>query len=404
MTEPASGIPAASAAVPADPPALAGPPSEGPTPPDSAQPGSIQPSSIQPGSAQPGSALPGSQHRRLANESEALLAASSAAVVAGPAGLLIFFGRTPPLWGGVSLGLVSAGAVLVLGLVSAYIGYWRSRYQPDQHWRLGLPAWKFIVDASTVALVHALIAAIAIVAVFLLLQRSFQGLTVDIYAATVGMAVVSGLADYWIYLSVYDISTRKLSGLLVLFMVMSIVASMATSQDPKWWEYHFSQLGTVGGASSGLFNLSLIVAGFFITTFAVYLDRDLRSLIAQGVLVKPWSAGLCSGAFVAMGLLLAGVGVVPLSVSFLIHTLFASGMAVVFILLLLASPFILRGLPRRFFLVCGSFLAALIVSLVLFYPVGYFNLTAFELIAFVIIYGWIAVFIRLLDALATRND
>ncbi|BCW64987.1 DUF998 domain-containing protein [Arthrobacter sp. StoSoilB22] len=341
---------------------------------------------------------------RMATESEALLAASSAAVVAGLAALVIFFGRTPPLWGGVSLGLISAGAILVLGMAAAYIGYWRSRYLPDQHWRLGLPPWKFIVDASTVALVHALIAAIATVASFLLLQRSFQGLTVDIYAATVGMAVASGLAVYWIYLSVADISTRKLSGLLVLFMVMSIVASMATSQDPKWWEYHFSQLGTLGGASSGLFNLSLIVAGFFITTFAVYLDRDLKSLIARGVLVHRWSAGLCSGAFVAMGLLLAGVGVVPLSVSFLIHTLFASGMAVVFILLLLASPFILRGLPGRFFLVCGGFLAALIVSLVLFFPVGYFNLTAFELVAFVIIYGWIAVFIRLLDALATGSN
>ncbi|MCD4851788.1 DUF998 domain-containing protein [Arthrobacter sp. AK01] len=349
---------------------------------------------------------PGSSTRqhRVANESEALLAASSAAVVAGVAALLIFFGRTPPLWGGVSLGITTAGAVLVLGLSAAYVGYWRSRYLPEQHWRLNLPPWKFIVDSSTVALVHALIAAIATIATFLLLQRSFQGLTVDIYAATVGMAVGSGLAVYWIYLSVYDISTRKLSGLLVLFMVMSTVASMATSQDPQWWEYHFSQLGTLGGASSGLFNLSLIVAGFFITTFAVYLDRDLRSLIARGVLVNTWSAGVCSGAFVAMGLLLAGVGVVPLSVSFLVHTLFASGMAVVFILLLLASPFVLRGLPRRFFLLCGAFLAALIVSLVLFFPVGYFNLTAFELIAFVIIYGWIAVFIRLLDALATGND
>lgn len=340
------------------------------------------------------------RQREVATETEALVAAASAAVVAGLAALLIFFGRTPPLWGGASLGLVTAGAVLVLGLAAAFVGYWRSRYFPDQSWRLSLPPWKFIVDATTVALVHALISAIATVATFLLLQRSFQGLTVDIYAATVGMAVACGLAVYWIYLSVADINTRKLSGLLVLFMVMSTVASMATSQDPKWWEYHFSQLGTLGGASSGLFNLSLIVAGFFITTFAVYLHRDLRSLIERNVLVHRWSAGLCSGAFVAMGLLLAGVGVVPLSVSFLIHTLFASGMAVVFILLLLASPFVLRGLPRRFFFLCSAFLAALIVSLLLFFPVGYFNLTAFELIAFVIIYGWIAVFIRLLDALA----
>lgn len=344
------------------------------------------------------------QQSRLATESEAIMAAVAAAVVAGLAALLIFMGRTPPLWGGVSVGLVSTVAVLALGLAAGYVGYWRSRKLPDQQWRHELPPWKFIVDASTVALVHALIAAIAAIATFVLLQRSFQGLTVDAFASTVGMAVASGLSVYWIYLSVSDINTRKLSALLVLFMGTSMVASMATSQDPQWWEYHFSQLGTLGGASSSLFNLSLMIAGVFITTFALYLDRDLRSLIHRGILVHQWSAGLCSGAFVAMGLLLAGVGAVPVSVSFLIHTLAASGMALIFIALLVASPFVLRGLPSRFFWVCGGFLAALIVSLYLYFPVGYFNLTAFELIAFVIIYGWIAVFIRLLDALATTSD
>lgn len=343
------------------------------------------------------------QQSRLTTESEALVAASAAAVIAGLAALPIFSGRTPPLWGGVSLGLVTTVAILALGLVAGYAGYWRSRNLPGQQWRHELHPWKFIVDASTVALVHALIAAIAAIATFVLLQRSFQGLTLDAFASTVAMAVASGLAAYWIYLSASDISTRKLSGLLVLFMGASIVASMATSQDPQWWEYHFSQLGTLGGASSSLFNLSLMVAGVFITTFALYLNRDLRSLIARGVLVNEWSAGLCSGAFVAMGLMLAGVGAIPLTVSFLFHTLFASGMALVFIALLVASPYVLRGLPRRFFGVCGGFLAALIVSLFLYFPVGYFNLTAFELIAFVIIYGWIAVFIRLLDALAAGN-
>ncbi|MFE4195579.1 DUF998 domain-containing protein [Paenarthrobacter sp. NPDC056912] len=341
---------------------------------------------------------------RLDTESEALVAASAAAVVAGLAALLIFIGRNPPLWGGVSIGLVSTVSVLVLGLASGYTGYWRSRNLPGQQWRAQLPSWKFIVDASTVALVHALIAAIAAIATFVLLQRSFQGLTLDAFAATVAMAVSSALAVYWIYLSVSDIRTHKLSALLVLFMATSMVASMATAQDPQWWEYHFSQLGTLGGASSSLFNLSLMVAGVFITTFALYLNRDLRSLIERGVLVNQWSAGLCSGAFVAMGLLLAGVGAVPVDVSFLLHTLCASGMALIFIGLLVASPLVLRGLPRRFFWLCGGFLAALIVSLVLYFPVGYFNLTAFELVAFVIIYGWIAVFIRLLDALATPTQ
>ena len=58
-------------------------------------------------------------------------------------------------------------------------------------------------------------------------------------------------------------------------MASATLASMATAQDPQWWEYHFSQLGTADDFSSSLFNLALIIGGAFVTTFALYVDRDL---------------------------------------------------------------------------------------------------------------------------------
>jgi len=57
-------------------------------------------------------------------------------------------------------------------------------------------------------------------------------------------------------------------------------------------------------------------------------------------------------------------------------------------------------MPRRFFLVRTAAFVALIASALLFEPIGYWNLTAFELIAFSIIFGWISVFIRFVDAIA----
>ena len=45
----------------------------------------------------------------------------------------------------------------------------------------------------------------------------------------------------------------------------------------------------------------------------------------------------------------------------------------------------------------------LIASFLLFSPVAYYNLTAFELIAFSIIFGWISVFIRFVNALAVAD-
>ncbi len=333
-------------------------------------------------------------------ESEAVGVAIAVAAVTLLVGGLMFAGTNPPIWGGISLGVASAGAILISGVIVAYVGYWRSRSVAGQEWRLELKSWKFIVDATSVALVHAVLAVLAAVATFLLLQRSFQGVTLDAPFTTVAMAVVTALVAYWIYLSVSSITTPKLSSLLVLFMTFGTITAMATSSDPAWWEYHFSQLGTFGDRSSALFNLTLIIAGFLVTTFALYLQRDLQVLVDRGVLKKANAPRTVSITFVIMGVLLSCVGLFPLSFSILLHNMSAIGMALTFLWLLIAAPWVLAGLPGRFFVVSGSFAVMLIGGALLFYPVQYFGLTAYELIAFAIIFAWIAIFIRYINALA----
>ena len=336
-------------------------------------------------------------------ETEAIVAGLAAATLFGIIGAILFSGRLTPLWGGVSVGLISAAGVLAAGLTAGYIGYWRSRHRPGQEWRLGIASWKFLVDSTTVALVHSIIAAILTIATFVLLQRSFEGLVLDVYSGSIAVAASAGFAGYLIYVSVSEISTRKMSSMLIAFMAISVLTSIATAQDPEWWEYHFSQLGTSGDFSSSLFNLALIVAGFFVTTFALYLDRDLTILVDRGVLRHPTAPRTISVIFIVMGLMLAGVGIFPLHVSMPLHNLCASGMAIAFSVMVLGSPRILAGLPRRFFVFCIGTFAVLIASFLLFSPVAYYNLTAFELIAFSIIFGWISVFIRFVNALAVPD-
>ncbi len=337
--------------------------------------------------------------RRLAVESEALLAGAFAAGATGLVALFLFSGGVWPLWGGLSVGLVAAIAVLVVGIGAGATGYWRSRNLPGQEWRHRLKPWKFSVDVGTVSAVHAIIGFILTLVVFVALQRSFEGLVVDSWTSTGAVAVASGLAGYWIYLSVSSITTPKLAMLLIVFMASATLASMATAQDPQWWEYHFSQLGTADDFSSSLFNLALIIGGAFVTTFALYVDRDLTTLVRQGVLERASAPRVVSIVFIVMGVLLAGVGLVPVNVSTPIHNFCAVGMSISFLTLLIGSPWILRGMPKRFFVFCTGGIVLLLASAVLFEPIGYYNLTAFELAAFSIIFGWISVFIRFVSAL-----
>jgi hypothetical protein len=102
--------------------------------------------------------------------------------------------------------------------------------------------------------------------------------------------------------------------------------------------------------------------------------------------------------------MLAGVGAFPVDVNAFMHNTCASGMAVAFGGLLISAPWVLRGMPLTFFLVTGGFLAGMVVSVILFAVTGYFNLTAFELVVFAIIFGWIATFIRFLSATANQVE
>ncbi len=122
----------------------------------------------------------------------------------------------------------------------------------------------------------------------------------------------------------------------------------------------------------------------------------------QGRLSNRSSPRTVSTLFVVMGVMLACVGIFPVDVNLLLHNLSASGMAVMFLVLLIGGPRFLRGMPRTYFVSAWSFLGALVVSIIAFVTT-YFSLTAFEIIVFALIFGWIAVFIRFLGVAGQRE-
>ncbi|RUR03593.1 DUF998 domain-containing protein [Labedella endophytica] len=337
-------------------------------------------------------------------ETEAAIAGIIAGVLGAIFGGVSFVGSLTPIWGGWSVGAAAVSTVVVTCLVASVVGYWRSRTQPDQRWRLGLPVWKFVVDTAAVAVVHVAIAAMVTFGAFSILQNGFRGLLVDGYAALIAVGVATGLATYAVSLSVSKLTTVTMSQLLVVFMTIGTFASMAISTDPHWWRYHFSHLGTFGDRGSSLFNVTLIVAGILVTTFALYVARDLRLLHDRGRLRHRWAAKVVSTLFVMLGLALAGIGAVPINVSVVVHNVFSSGASIVFALLLLSVPIALRGMPWQFFVVTAGFFVVLLAAGYLHFLLKYFNLTAFELVAYIILFGWIAVFVRFLAAVLRSEE
>jgi hypothetical membrane protein len=331
-------------------------------------------------------------------ESEAVYVALAAGALGGIYGLLVsLFAPSLSLAGDDPFALWAAGGAAAVAALSSTAGYWRARGDHGQEWRRALPSWKFTVNTVSVVIAHTVLAFLATYALYRVLALGFIGLPIVTFWAVALMAVTLGLSTYIVYLSSSRMTTQRMSSLLMAFIVLGTLTAMVTTPDPQWWMVHFSQLGTFDDLSSWVFNGTLIAAGLLVTTFAVYIANDMTALAGAGVLTRTPSARTVPTLFVVMGIMLACVGIFPVDVNLILHNVSASGMAAMFLVLLIGGPRMLRGMPRTYFVASWAFLAATVASVILF-VVGYFSLTAFEIIVFALIFGWIAVFIRFLGA------
>ena len=102
-----------------------------------------------------------------------------------------------------------------------------------------------------------------------------------------------------------------------------------------------------------------------------------------------------------MAVFLGLVGVFPVDDFFALHTGVASGMVAAYGVLVIGLPRWITGMPRAFVVLGWLFLAVTLVLAVFFFT-GYYTLTAVELVAGILVFTWIVLFIR--NAAALEQD
>ncbi|WP_447946192.1 hypothetical protein [Microbacterium lacticum] len=201
------------------------------------------------------------------------------------------------------------------------------------------------------------------------------------YAAIAGavVAFVAFVAGHYVVrtpgrpMTALDILDVLLATMLAVFLVEGVVASMLTASDPHWWKMNLSALGMTDDISALAFNLTLIVAGFIVTTLARYATASIPRTTPHGVS----RARTC---LIIVGVFLALVGVFPVDPFFVLHTSVASGMVVAYGVLVIRLHAWIPGMPKAFIALGWLFLAIVLVLAVLF-AVGFYTLTAVELVA-----------------------
>ncbi|WP_258132727.1 DUF998 domain-containing protein [Microbacterium sp. MYb72] len=244
-------------------------------------------------------------------------------------------------------------------------------------------------DLAAIAFAHAAIAYLGWLGIAKLLELSFIGAPVFAFPGAILVSVAFALTAYVSFLSAVALTPMVLSLVLAVFLVVGAFAAMLASSDENWWRDNLSALGMSTNSASIAFNATLIIAGVMITTISRYAtaglpvddEKDRRGRF------------LVRGGLILMGVFLACVGIFPVDEFFLLHNTVATGMAVVFAVVVVGLPWFLRTIPRVFVLFGWAYVLVIAV-LGAFFAVGYYNLTAVELIAAVLIFSWIIVFLR----------
>ncbi|MGP4032760.1 hypothetical protein [Pseudarthrobacter sp. 1C304] len=335
------------------------------------------------------------KHAAVTSESQALGVGAGAFFLLGVAAFLLA-GREPvPLAGRGSAGDIAAVGTAVVGAAAVVIGLLRGRrFEPKEF--PSASRTRRIIDTAALALAHGSIFLLGWLALFSIFQRAFQGAVLYPLAAAILVGTAGALSAYFAYLSAVSMNAYRLAAVLAVFLVTGVLTSMLTAENPLWWQEHLSALGATSDVSGVAFNVTLIVAGAVVTTLAGYATRTLEA--AAGTASARRSVGILQGGIVLIGVLLACVGIFPVDERFGLHTAAASGMAVVFGVLVVRIRTLVPGVSATFASLGWVFLAVIVAAAVLYFPLGYYNLTAVELIAGALVFAWLIVLIRQLAA------
>jgi len=327
-------------------------------------------------------------------EATALIVGAVFLVLGFAVGLPVFWGRELAISGAGSIGSFAAYGGAVTAVLAFTLG--RLVMRPAEVTPDGLRDGFSVpgdrlrwYDLAAIAFAHAAIAYLGWLGIAELLERSFTDAPVFPFPGAVLVAVAFALTAYMVFLSAVALTPTVLSLVLAVFLVVGAFAAMLASSDVHWWQDNLSALGMSTNSASLAFNVTLIIAGVMVTTISRYATAGLPAEDP----VDRRGRVIVRGGLILMGVFLACVGVFPVDEFFLVHNTVATGMVVVFAVVVVGLPWFLPTIPRVF-VAFGWAYVLVIILLGAFFAVGYYNLTAVELIAAVLIFSWIIVFLR----------
>ncbi|ETY74590.1 DUF998 domain-containing protein [Lactiplantibacillus fabifermentans] len=318
-----------------------------------------------------------------------------ALAVLGSIGFYIFCGTQGLNYVKLSGDYSLATSIILIGVVMGillFAGFFiHDRNNPHNQFVKNI-YWR---NFPVIVLSFALILALILIGGMWLLGVLFKGASFDRFTASIILLVFVIVTNFTMVYFSLIVDASILTTVLTLVIISGVVISMAVNNQRYWWQHNLSFLGTSNASSGWQFNATLIFAALLMIALIDYLFVSLQHEFPKSrrlILLRL----ILTLAAIDLGL----VGVFPNNTwSHELHDQFAIFLVYFIIGLIVGIRWLLPQISKDFLYLSYGIGGALVVAEILYQGIGYFSLTAFEMVAFVLAFGWLLMLLDRIEAL-----
>lgn len=303
--------------------------------------------------------------------------------------------RQVPLVGtnSIASGLIVFGGLSGMILFSAYFISNRKKitvaYSAKTFWR----------TFPVIVISFVLILSLALMGIAWGLSRLFTGITFGHVVAMMLFFVFVTAINYIMVRIGLAVNYGMLTTIMILVITSGAVMSMA-SNGRNWWQHNLSFLGTKHANNSWQFNLTLVFSSLLMVALVDYIFVSLRAVVKN-----TWRTITLRIILTVTALDVGAVGLFPNNANFhILHDKVAGYLVYLIIILIVGIRWLLPEVGKRFLALSYGMCVGLVIIDLMFKPLYIISLTAFELIAFILAFGWILILFDTMIGIVEDED
>ena len=293
----------------------------------------------------------------------------------------------------IASGLIVLGGLSGMILFSAYFISNRKKitvaYSAKTFWR----------TFPVIVISFVLILSLALMGIAWGLSRLFTGITFGHVVAMMLFFVFVTAINYIMVRIGLAVNYGMLTTIMILVITSGAVMSMA-SNGRNWWQHNLSFLGTKHANNSWQFNLTLVFSSLLMVALVDYIFVSLRAVVKN-----TWRTITLRIILTVTALDVGAVGLFPNNANFhILHDKVAGYLVYLIIILIIGIRWLLPEVGKRFLALSYGMCVGLVIIDLMFKPLYIISLTAFELIAFILAFGWILILFDTMIGIVEDED